>query len=56
MRNELPSGTTRRRRRRHSPSLVGMMAVFIGAAGPVLLVAVVAWAAINVVRYFIGAE
>ena len=33
-----------------------MMAVFMGAAGPVLLIVVVVWAVINAVRYLIGME
>jgi len=33
-----------------------MIAVFMGAAGPVLLIVVVLWAVINAVRYLIVME
>ena len=56
MRNELPSGTTRGRGRRGTQNLAGKIAFIVGAAGPVLLIVVAIWVAINAVRYLIRIE
>ena len=56
MRNDLPSGATRGRWRRGTQNLAGKIAFIVGPAGPMLLIVVTIWVAINVVRYFIGTE
>jgi len=56
MRNDLPPGATRGSWRRGPQNLAGKIAFIAGAAGPVLLVVVAIWAAINAVRYFLGTE
>ena len=56
MRNELPSGAPRGRWRRGAQNLAGKIAFIVGAAGPVLLIVVTIWVAINAVRYLIGME
>ena len=53
MRNDLPPGATRWRRRRSRRDRAGKIAFITGVAGPVLLIVAAIWAAVNAVRYVI---
>lgn len=56
MRDDLPRGVPRWRKHRSERNMAGMIAFIVGAAGPVLLIVVAIWVAINAVRYLIGIE